>query len=69
MAETKYILFKMGIINWSRGIKNMDKDFIKKHREKQAVMYGDTHEASWGDYFAIDLEISTISNMLRRRTV
>ncbi len=47
----------------------MAKDFIKEHWEKQAVAHGDTCEASWGDYFAIDLEISTISNMLRRRAM
>jgi ubiquinone/menaquinone biosynthesis C-methylase UbiE len=42
----------------------MDKDFIKEHWEKQAVIYGDAHEASWGDYFAIDLEIQTIGQYI-----
>jgi len=42
----------------------MSKDFIKEHWEKQAIKYGDSHEASWGDYFAIDLEIQTIGHYI-----
>ncbi len=39
----------------------MSKDFIKNYWESQAKTYGESHWASWGDNWMIDLEISTIS--------
>jgi len=35
-------------------------DFIHEYWENQAVSHGDSHEASWGDKFMIELEIDTI---------
>lgn len=42
----------------------MAKEFIKEYWEKQAKKYGESHEASWGDNFAIELEIQTIGQYL-----
>lgn len=36
-------------------------NFIKDFWESQAVKFKDSHSASWGDNFAIDLEIENIS--------
>ena len=38
----------------------MENDFIKDFWESQATKFGESHEASWGDNFAIDLEIENI---------
>lgn len=43
-------------------------DFIKKYWDVQAEKYADSHEASWGDNFAIDLEIQTIGKYLPEGT-
>jgi ubiquinone/menaquinone biosynthesis C-methylase UbiE len=40
-------------------------DFIKAYWESQARKHGAAHEASWGDNFAIALEIDTIAKSLR----
>ncbi|MBX3043252.1 MAG: methyltransferase domain-containing protein [Ignavibacteriae bacterium] len=40
-------------------------DFIKKFWDNQAVLHGVNHHASWGDYYAIELEINNISNHLK----
>lgn len=40
-------------------------DFIKETWEKQALLYKDSHWVSWGDNFAIDLEIENISNYIK----
>lgn len=37
-------------------------DFIYKFWENQAVKYGVSHEASWADVYAIDLEINNIAS-------
>jgi len=42
----------------------MVSDFIKDHWEKQASEYGDSHQASWADHFAIELEIETIGQYI-----
>jgi ubiquinone/menaquinone biosynthesis C-methylase UbiE len=39
-------------------------DFIRDYWEGQARRYGTSHEASWGDSFAIALEVETISGHL-----
>jgi len=39
-------------------------DFIKQYWDGQAEKYGDSHNASWGDNFAIDLEIQTIGKYI-----
>lgn len=41
-------------------------DFIKKYWEKQGKTFKDSHEASWGDNFAIDLEIENISKFIKQ---
>jgi len=41
-------------------------NFIKNFWESQAVKYRDSHEASWGDTFAIDLEIETIAKHIKQ---
>jgi len=38
----------------------MEQDYIKKFWENQADKFGTRHEASWGDFFAIELEIDEI---------
>jgi len=40
-------------------------DFIKNFWESQAVAFKGSHSASWGDNFAIDLEIETISKYVK----
>lgn len=39
----------------------MDKDHIKEYWESQGQTHGDSHWASWGDDWAIKLEIETIA--------
>ena len=39
-------------------------EFIKKFWEKQGEIFKESHEASWGDNFAIDLEIENISKYI-----
>jgi len=43
-------------------------DFIKEYWNGQAEKHGDSHEASWGDNFAIDLEIQTIGKYIPEGT-
>jgi ubiquinone/menaquinone biosynthesis C-methylase UbiE len=40
-------------------------DFIKQHWDSQAETHGASHCASWGDNFAVELEIETIGRFLR----
>ena len=40
-------------------------DFIKNFWENQAVAFKGSHSASWGDNFAIDLEIESISKYIK----
>ena len=40
-------------------------DFIKEYWEKQGKIFKDSHEASWGDNFAIQLEIDNISKFIK----
>ena len=40
-------------------------DHIKHYWEKQGETYKNSHEASWGDKFAIDLEIKNISKFIQ----
>lgn len=42
----------------------MQKDHIKDYWEQQAQTHGDSHHASWGDNFMLDLEINTIKSYL-----
>lgn len=42
----------------------MENDFIKDFWESQAAKFGESHEASWGDNFAIDLEIENIGSFI-----
>ena len=39
-------------------------DRIKDYWDSQAVKHGTSHNASWGDNWMIDLEISTISKYI-----
>lgn len=41
-------------------------NFIKEFWESQAVTFKDSHSASWGDNFAIDLEIETIAQHIKK---
>jgi ubiquinone/menaquinone biosynthesis C-methylase UbiE len=41
-------------------------DFIKQTWARQAVTHGASHVASWGDIFAINLEIETIGNYIKK---
>lgn len=41
------------------------KDFIKDTWEKQAATYKDSHWVSWGDIFAITLEIDNIAKWIK----
>lgn len=41
-------------------------NFIKDFWESQAVKFKDSHSASWGDNFAIDLEIENISQYIKK---
>lgn len=43
----------------------MKSDFILEHWSSQAEKFGGTHLASWGDNFAIDLEIRNIGEHLK----
>jgi SAM-dependent methyltransferase len=43
----------------------MTKDHIKEYWESQASIHGDSHWASWGDNWMIDLEINTISKYIK----
>lgn len=43
----------------------MKKDHIKEYWEAQGHMHGDSHWASWGDNWMIDLEIETIGGHIR----
>ena len=40
-------------------------EFIKEYWESQGRSHGDTHWASWGDHFAISLEIDTIGRYIK----
>ena len=42
----------------------MQEDFIKRYWEKQAATHQDSHWASWGDNWMIDLEVATIGSHL-----
>lgn len=42
----------------------MHKDHIKEYWEKQGEIYKDSHWASWGDNWIIDLEINNISKYI-----
>jgi len=42
----------------------VQKDFIKEYWDSQATTHKDSHSASWGDNFMIDLEIATIGEHL-----
>lgn len=41
-------------------------NFIKDFWESQAVTFKDSHSASWGDNFAIDLEVENISQHIKK---
>lgn len=43
----------------------MTKDHIKEYWESQGKMHGESHWASWGDNWMIDLEIDTISKNIK----
>jgi len=40
-------------------------NFIKDFWESQAIAFKDSHSASWGDHFAIDLEIEHIAKFIK----
>lgn len=40
-------------------------DFIRNHWDAQAEKYGTSHEASWGDNYAIQLEIAVIGRYIK----
>jgi len=42
----------------------MQTDFIKEYWEQQAKTHGESHVASWGDNFMLDLEIKTIGKYI-----
>jgi ubiquinone/menaquinone biosynthesis C-methylase UbiE len=42
----------------------MKQDFIKEFWENQAIKHGQSPEASWGDNFAIDLEVNNIGKYI-----
>ena len=44
-------------------------DFIKEFWEKQAITFKDSHSASWGDNFAIDLEIENIAKYIQKNDI
>lgn len=44
----------------------MEQDYIKKFWENQADKFGTCHEASWGDFFAIELEINEIGRYIHK---
>jgi ubiquinone/menaquinone biosynthesis C-methylase UbiE len=41
-------------------------DFIKDFWESQAITFKDSHAASWGDNYAIDLEVATIAKYIKK---
>ena len=41
-------------------------DFIKDFWESQAITFKDSHSASWGDNYAIDLEIQNIGKYIKQ---
>jgi ubiquinone/menaquinone biosynthesis C-methylase UbiE len=43
----------------------MNKDYIKEYWESQAQTHGDSHWASWGDNWMIELEIDTIGKHIK----
>lgn len=43
----------------------MNKDHIKEYWESQGQTHGESHWASWGDNWIIDLEIDTIGNYIK----
>ena len=43
----------------------MTKDHIKDYWESQGLIHGDSHWASWGDNWMIDLEIDTIGKQIK----
>lgn len=43
----------------------MKQDFIKEFWESQATKHGESPEASWGDNFAIDLEVANIGSYIK----
>jgi SAM-dependent methyltransferase len=43
----------------------MSEDHIRKYWESQGATHGESHWASWGDNWAIDLEIETIGKHLK----
>ena len=47
----------------------MSKDHIKQYWESQGQTHGESHWASWGDNWAIELEIETIGGHLMRQTL
>lgn len=44
-------------------------DRIKDYWDSQAIKHGTSHNASWGDSWMIELEISTISKYIRRSDI
>lgn len=48
----------------NKKFKDLEKDFIKDFWENQAKKYGESPEASWGDNFAIDLEVDNIGSYI-----
>jgi ubiquinone/menaquinone biosynthesis C-methylase UbiE len=42
----------------------LDHQFIKKHWDQNAEKYGGSHWASWGDNFAVELEVETIARYI-----
>lgn len=45
----------------------MSNDHIKDFWEKQAEVFGTSYEASWGDYYMIELELETIGKYIGYR--
>lgn len=43
----------------------MSENFIKDYWEEQGLLHGDSHWASWGDNWMIDLEIDTIGKHIK----
>ena len=44
----------------------MGKEHIQEYWESQGLMHGDSHWASWGDNWMIDLEIDTIAKHIKK---
>jgi ubiquinone/menaquinone biosynthesis C-methylase UbiE len=47
----------------------IEKNHIKEFWDEQALTYGESHLASWGDNFMLDLEIQTIGKHLKENDV